>query len=147
MDGNPAETRAAAAKVVTAVCNHNKGHQLLLVGRNVMPPLVAMLAGSTPPQADVLGDEEVTAGCLRMQGAAIRALVVLTTGNSAAQEAAREAGAVGPAVALLVSAPPKLRASAALVMANLTFDDVVKQAVATDAQPGSATATSCAMLL
>lgn len=50
MDGNPAETRAAAAKVVTAVCNHNKGHQLLLVGRNVMPPLVAMLAGPTTPQ-------------------------------------------------------------------------------------------------
>ena len=92
-------------------------------------------------------EEEATAGCLRMQGAAIRALVSLTTGNSAAQEAAREAGAVAPAVALLVSAPAKLRASAALVMANLTFDDVVKQAVATDAQPGSATATSCAMLL
>lgn len=96
---------------------------------------------------EVLGDEEVSAACLRMQGAAIRALVVLTTGNSAAQEAAREAGGVAPAVALLVSAPPKLRASAALVMANLTFDDVVKQAVATDAQPGSATASACGMLL
>ena len=47
MDGNPAETRAAAAKVVTAVCNHNKGHQMLLVGRNVMPPLVDMLAAPT----------------------------------------------------------------------------------------------------
>lgn len=82
-----------------------------------------------------------------MQGAAIRALVVLTTGNSVAQEAAREAGAVGPAVALLVSAPPKLRATAALVMANLTFDKEVKQVVATDAEPGSATASACAMLL
>lgn len=86
----------------------------------------------------MLGDDEAHAAIVRMQGAAIRAMVALTTGNSEVQEAAREAGAVPPTVELLVSGAPALRASAALVMANLTFDDVVKQMVAAEAQPGSA---------